>query len=198
MSFETFLLDHESVIRFGFFLGTFALMALWEVLAPLRVPGTSKAVRWPNHVMLAAMNVVLVRVLFPLAAVALAVYAGERGHRTLQHDSDPVPLGICRVAAGARSGDLLVPSAVSRRAGALACAPGTSRGPRHRRQHRGAISSDPDGAVRNRQVHRHLAAGPTGTIGVDLRGPVSCHYAVQPRECEDSCLRWTACCAGSS
>jgi sterol desaturase/sphingolipid hydroxylase (fatty acid hydroxylase superfamily) len=79
MSFETFLLDHESVIRFGFFLGTFALMALWEVLAPLRVPGTSKAVRWPNHVMLAAMNVVLVRVLFPLAAVALAVYAGERG-----------------------------------------------------------------------------------------------------------------------
>ena len=79
MSFETFLLDHESVIRFGFFLGTFALMALWEVLAPLRMPGTSKAVRWPNHVMLAAMNIGLVRVLFPLAAVALAVYAGERG-----------------------------------------------------------------------------------------------------------------------
>jgi sterol desaturase/sphingolipid hydroxylase (fatty acid hydroxylase superfamily) len=79
MSFETFLLDHESVIRFGFFLGTFALMALWEVLAPLRVAGTSKAIRWPNHVMLAAMNVVLIRVLFPLAAVALAVYAGERG-----------------------------------------------------------------------------------------------------------------------
>jgi sterol desaturase/sphingolipid hydroxylase (fatty acid hydroxylase superfamily) len=79
MSFETFLLDHETVIRFGFFLGTFALMALWEVLAPLRVPETSKAIRWPNHVMLAGMNVGLVRVLFPLAAVALAVYAGERG-----------------------------------------------------------------------------------------------------------------------
>jgi sterol desaturase/sphingolipid hydroxylase (fatty acid hydroxylase superfamily) len=79
VSFETFLLDHESAIRFGFFLGTFALMALWEVLAPLRVAGASKAIRWPNHVMLAAMNVVLIRVLFPLAAVAIAVYAGERG-----------------------------------------------------------------------------------------------------------------------
>jgi sterol desaturase/sphingolipid hydroxylase (fatty acid hydroxylase superfamily) len=79
MSLEIFLLGHESVIRFGFFLGTFALMALWEVLAPLRMPGTSKAVRWPNHVMLAAMNIGLVRVLFPLAAVALAVYAGEHG-----------------------------------------------------------------------------------------------------------------------
>ena len=79
MSFETFLLDHELMIRFGFFLGMFALMALWEVVAPLRVAGTSKTIRWPNHVMLAAMNVVLVRVLFPLAAVALAVYAGERG-----------------------------------------------------------------------------------------------------------------------
>jgi sterol desaturase/sphingolipid hydroxylase (fatty acid hydroxylase superfamily) len=76
---ETSLLEHESVIRFGFFLGTFVLMALWEVLAPLRVAATSKAVRWPNHVMLAAMNVVLARVLFPLAAVALAAYAGARG-----------------------------------------------------------------------------------------------------------------------
>jgi sterol desaturase/sphingolipid hydroxylase (fatty acid hydroxylase superfamily) len=79
MSFEIFLLDHESAIRFGFFLGAFALMALWEFIAPLRVPGTSKAIRWPNHLMLAAINIVLARVLFPLAAVALAVYASEHG-----------------------------------------------------------------------------------------------------------------------
>lgn len=79
VSFEILLLDHETFIRFGFLLGTFMLMALWEIVAPLRVPETSKAIRWPNHLMLAAVNMVLVRVLFPLAAVALAVYAGERG-----------------------------------------------------------------------------------------------------------------------
>jgi sterol desaturase/sphingolipid hydroxylase (fatty acid hydroxylase superfamily) len=55
-----------------FFLGTFILMALWEIVAPLRVAATSKAIRWPNHLVLAAMNIVLVRILFQLAAVALA------------------------------------------------------------------------------------------------------------------------------
>jgi sterol desaturase/sphingolipid hydroxylase (fatty acid hydroxylase superfamily) len=79
MSFEAFLLDHESVIRLGFFLGTFILMAAWEIVAPLRAPGMSKAIRWPNHLTLAVVNIVLSRVLFPLGAVALAMYLGELG-----------------------------------------------------------------------------------------------------------------------
>jgi sterol desaturase/sphingolipid hydroxylase (fatty acid hydroxylase superfamily) len=79
MPFEAFLLAHESAVRFGFFLGTFVLMALWEIVAPLRAAATSKAIRWPNHLVLAAMNIVLVRILFPLAAVALAVYVNELG-----------------------------------------------------------------------------------------------------------------------
>jgi sterol desaturase/sphingolipid hydroxylase (fatty acid hydroxylase superfamily) len=79
MSFEALLLAHESTIRFGVFLGTFVLMALWELVAPLRVAATSKAIRWPNHLLLTAVNIFLVRILFPLAAVALAVYANERG-----------------------------------------------------------------------------------------------------------------------
>lgn len=79
MSFGAFLLDHESVIRFGFFLGTFAFAALWEFITPLRMPGASKAIRWPNHLTLAAINIVLARVLFPLATVGLAVYVSDRG-----------------------------------------------------------------------------------------------------------------------
>ena len=79
MSFETFLLAYETAIRFGFFFGTFVLMALWEVIAPLRVAGTSKTIRWPNHLTLAVVNIVLSRVLFPLGAVALAMYVSELG-----------------------------------------------------------------------------------------------------------------------
>jgi sterol desaturase/sphingolipid hydroxylase (fatty acid hydroxylase superfamily) len=79
MSLETFLLGYESAIRLGFFFGTFVLMALWEVIAPLRVAGASKAIRWPNHLSLAVVNIVLSRVLFPLGAVALAMYVGELG-----------------------------------------------------------------------------------------------------------------------
>jgi sterol desaturase/sphingolipid hydroxylase (fatty acid hydroxylase superfamily) len=94
MSFESFLLDHETAIRLGFFFGAFVIMALWEFVAPLRVPGTSKVIRWSNHLGLVAMNIVLVRVLFPLAAVALAVYAGERGIGLLNVISVPYLLAF--------------------------------------------------------------------------------------------------------
>jgi sterol desaturase/sphingolipid hydroxylase (fatty acid hydroxylase superfamily) len=79
MSVETFLLGYESPIRLGFFFGTFVLMALWEIIAPLRGAATSKAIRWPNHLTLAIVNITLSRILFPLGAVALAMYVGGLG-----------------------------------------------------------------------------------------------------------------------
>jgi sterol desaturase/sphingolipid hydroxylase (fatty acid hydroxylase superfamily) len=78
MSLESFLLAHETAIRFGVLVSTFGVMALWEIMAPLRAPDTSKGIRWSNHVMLAAINMALVRVLFPVAAVALAIYASDQ------------------------------------------------------------------------------------------------------------------------
>ena len=56
MSFDTFLLDHESAIRLGFFLGTFVLLAVWELFAPRRASETSKAIRWTNNVALAVVR----------------------------------------------------------------------------------------------------------------------------------------------
>jgi sterol desaturase/sphingolipid hydroxylase (fatty acid hydroxylase superfamily) len=94
MSFETFLVDHESAIRLGFFLGTFVLLAAWELFAPRRVPGTSKVIRWTNNAALAIVNIVLVRVLFPLAAVALAVFVNERGAGLFNMFTIPYPLAI--------------------------------------------------------------------------------------------------------
>jgi len=79
MSFDTFLLDHESAIRLGFFLGAFVLLAVWELIAPRRASQTSKAIRWTNNVALAAVNMLTVRVLLPLAGVGLAVFVNERG-----------------------------------------------------------------------------------------------------------------------
>jgi hypothetical protein len=46
---ETFVQMHEAAIRLGFFLGIFAIMALWEVAAPRRALSVSKAVRWVNN-----------------------------------------------------------------------------------------------------------------------------------------------------
>jgi len=72
------LLQHEPVIRLGFFLGVLAAMALWESLAPRRSLGVSKAWRWTNNLGIVFLNTALVRVLVPTTAVALAVTAGAQ------------------------------------------------------------------------------------------------------------------------
>jgi sterol desaturase/sphingolipid hydroxylase (fatty acid hydroxylase superfamily) len=94
VSFETLLLDHESAARFGFLFGTFALMALWELMDPLRTQGVSKSTRWSNHVTLAAINIALLRVLFPFATVGLALYASERGAGIINMFPIPYPLAF--------------------------------------------------------------------------------------------------------
>lgn len=94
MSFDTFLLDHESTIRLGFFLGAFVLLAVWELFAPRRASETSKVIRWTNNGALAIVNILMVRVLFPLAAVGLAVFVNERGTGLLNMFPVPYPLAI--------------------------------------------------------------------------------------------------------
>lgn len=79
MAWQDGLLAHEPQIRFGFFLGVFALIALWEITAPRRVLEQNKAVRWLNNIGLVVLNTVLLRLLFPLAAVGLAASASTHG-----------------------------------------------------------------------------------------------------------------------
>jgi sterol desaturase/sphingolipid hydroxylase (fatty acid hydroxylase superfamily) len=73
------LLANEPLIRLGFFLGVFALMAAWEFAAPRRHLGLSRWLRWPNNVGITAFNTALVRFVFPTAAVAVALLGEERG-----------------------------------------------------------------------------------------------------------------------
>jgi sterol desaturase/sphingolipid hydroxylase (fatty acid hydroxylase superfamily) len=94
MSLDTLLLDHESTIRLGFFLGAFALLSIWELFAPRRALETSKVIRWTNHVALAIVNILMIRVLFPLVAVGLAVFVNERGTGLLNMFPVPYPLAI--------------------------------------------------------------------------------------------------------
>ncbi len=79
MSFDEFILNNEVTIRLCFFLGVFVLIALWELLAPKRVLSMSKAVRWANNLGLVFLNSFILRLLFPLAAVGVAVSAQENG-----------------------------------------------------------------------------------------------------------------------
>lgn len=69
-----YIIQHEASIRLSFFLGILAIMALWETLAPRRPLTVSKTVRWANNLGLVFLNSLLIRVLFPTAAVGVAVF----------------------------------------------------------------------------------------------------------------------------
>ena len=86
---ETFLLDNGVAVRLGSFAGVLAAMVLWEVLAPKRALGESKAVRWSANLGIVAINSVLMRFLAPAGAVGLAVVAEARGWGLLNNISVP-------------------------------------------------------------------------------------------------------------
>jgi sterol desaturase/sphingolipid hydroxylase (fatty acid hydroxylase superfamily) len=72
---DELIANHEPTIRLGSFLGIFALMALWEILAPRRALTQPKQNRWANNIGLVVLNTALLRVVFPVAAVGVAEYA---------------------------------------------------------------------------------------------------------------------------
>jgi sterol desaturase/sphingolipid hydroxylase (fatty acid hydroxylase superfamily) len=75
---DSFILSNEPAIRLGFFFGIFAVMALWELAAPRRALTVSKALRWGNNVTLVVLNTVILRLIFPAAAVGMAAFADEQ------------------------------------------------------------------------------------------------------------------------
>ncbi len=94
MNFEPYVLLHEPVIRLGFFVGTFALVALWEVLAPRRALTVSRAVRWASNLGLVVLNTVLLRLMFPLAAVGMAAFCAANGWGLLNHFQVPFVVAL--------------------------------------------------------------------------------------------------------
>jgi sterol desaturase/sphingolipid hydroxylase (fatty acid hydroxylase superfamily) len=66
----------ESLLRLGAFLLVFLVMALWEALAPRRRQTFRRGARWPHNIGLLVLDVALLRVLAPGAAIAVAL-AGE-------------------------------------------------------------------------------------------------------------------------
>jgi sterol desaturase/sphingolipid hydroxylase (fatty acid hydroxylase superfamily) len=77
MSPGQFILANEPALRLAFFVGIFALIALWELLAPRRVLTLPKASRWASNLGLVGLNTVLLRVLFPFAAAGAALFCAE-------------------------------------------------------------------------------------------------------------------------
>jgi sterol desaturase/sphingolipid hydroxylase (fatty acid hydroxylase superfamily) len=98
MNLEQLVLANEPAIRLGFFLGMMAVIGPWEVLAPRRALTVSKALRWASNLGLVVLNTIVLRLIFPLAGVGVALFCAEHGWGLLNHFRVPVaiavPLGV--------------------------------------------------------------------------------------------------------
>ncbi len=74
-----FLLAHEPSVRMTLFFGILTAMALWEMAAPRRRQEIPRLLRWTGNLGIVVVNTVLVRLVFPVAAVALATLGQQRG-----------------------------------------------------------------------------------------------------------------------
>ncbi|MDZ7803152.1 sterol desaturase family protein [Thiohalophilus sp.] len=94
MNIDELILGNEPLIRLGFFFGILALIGLWELLAPRRALTVSKGVRWGSNLGIVALNTIVLRLLFPAAAVGMAFFAGEQGWGIFNYVEVPYWLAV--------------------------------------------------------------------------------------------------------
>ena len=69
------VIEREALIRLIIFIAVFTIMASWELAKPCRQLAIKKSQRWMNNISLIVVNSILLRLLFPAAAVGVALYA---------------------------------------------------------------------------------------------------------------------------
>ncbi|MGG7567626.1 sterol desaturase family protein [Rhodovulum sp. DZ06] len=72
-------MEYEPFIRLGVFLSVFAVMAAWEWRRPARAQALGRARRWSTNWAVAILDSLVVRLLFPAAAVGAALDAAAQG-----------------------------------------------------------------------------------------------------------------------
>jgi sterol desaturase/sphingolipid hydroxylase (fatty acid hydroxylase superfamily) len=85
MTLEEFIIQWEAFIRLSFFFGVLVLMAFWEIVSPKRHLTVSKTMRWSNNLGLVFLNSIVLRLLFPAAAVGVAIFARDNNWGLLNY-----------------------------------------------------------------------------------------------------------------
>ena len=74
-----FVMEHEPAIRLACFLLVFVLVAAGEILSPRRQLSLPRRLRWTHNLGLVVLNSLILRLLFPAAAVGMAAFAAAQG-----------------------------------------------------------------------------------------------------------------------
>jgi len=84
------LATHEPLVRFLAFVAILATLAAWEILAPRRGQHLPRLKRWPSNLGVVVIDTLLVRLLFPTAAIGLALICEAQGWGLFQVIALPV------------------------------------------------------------------------------------------------------------
>ena len=88
------LMEHEAMIRVLAFGSVFAVLAMWELAAPKRFLRVSKPRRWFTNWMIVILDTLVVRILFPAAAVGAAWDAQRSEWGIFNHWNAPIWLEV--------------------------------------------------------------------------------------------------------
>ncbi len=72
-------MSNEPLVRFVVFAAVLAAMAAWELSAPRRRQTLGRKARWPSNLGIVVLDTLLVRLIFPIGAVAVALAAEAHG-----------------------------------------------------------------------------------------------------------------------
>ena len=85
MDAATNFISSETLVRLGFFAAIFFVMALSERIVPRRILLKSKMKRWISNLGIQIIDVVILRLVFPVFPVGVAVICAQRGWGLLNY-----------------------------------------------------------------------------------------------------------------
>jgi len=88
------ILACEPMIRLGFFLSVFIVVAIWEGVAPRRQQMSARGTRWPGNLGVVALNTIMARVAAPGGVVGLALAAQTQGWGVMSQLTMPFWLAV--------------------------------------------------------------------------------------------------------
>ena len=89
-----FIIENQTGFRLGAFAGVLVLMMALEAILPKRQRTSTRVRRWMTNVTLVVVNTVAARLLGPLVAGAVAIFAAERGIGLLNIIEIPFALSV--------------------------------------------------------------------------------------------------------
>jgi sterol desaturase/sphingolipid hydroxylase (fatty acid hydroxylase superfamily) len=94
MGVDTNFISPEALVRLWFFASIFFVMALIEKIAPQRILLKSKFKRWVSNIGMQIIDVVVLRLIFPVFPFGVAVICAQRGWGLLNYCHTIQPLAL--------------------------------------------------------------------------------------------------------